>query len=154
MYVTSLVNSALEDNGLISGIDFDLDLRNNSSFQGNDNTQSNVWPTEIEVRLKNRFRFLDERLTVNVGGNYVRQNTILNLNNYVIPEFFIEYALTKDKQLNLKLYGKYDLDEINFTNRRQKFGIGLRYKNEFGSLRESRTEISKAVGKILFGKEK
>ncbi len=159
MYVTSLVNSALEDNGLISGIDFDLDLRNNNSLQSNDplnptvGNQSTVWPTEIEVRLKNRFRFLDERLTVNVGGNYVRQNNaLITLNNYVIPEFFIEYALTKDKQINLKLYGKYDLDEINFSNRRQKFGLGLRFKKEFGSLRESRSQISEAVGKILSGK--
>ncbi len=159
MYVTSLVYSALEDNGLISGIDFDLDLRNNNSFQGTGladpaaGNQSTVWPTEIEVRLKNRFRFLDERLSVNVGGNYVRQNSLLtSLNNYVIPEFFIEYALTKDKQLNLKLYGKYDLDEINFYNRRQKFGIGIRYKNEFGSLRETQIKISEAVAKILSGK--
>ncbi len=151
MYVTGLVNSALQDNGLISGIDFDLDLRNNTSFFAGTGT-TNVWPTEIEIKLKNKFRFLDERLSVNVGGNYVRQNAITPLTNYVIPEFFIEYALTKDKQLNLKLYGKYDLDEINISNRRQKFGLGLRYKTDFGSMRQTKASLSDAFSKVLQGK--
>ncbi len=148
MFVTGLVNEALEENGLISGIDFDIDLRNNTSFQsvtGN----SSILPTEIEVKLKNKFRFLDERLSINVGGNYVRQNSIINLNNYIVPEFFIEYALTKDRQLNLKLYGKYDLDEISLTSRRQKYGLGLRYKNEFGSMVETKTKLSEGFRKIL-----
>ena len=148
MFVTGLVNEALEDNGLISGIDFDIDLRNNSTFQSVTGNNS-LLPTEIEVKLKNKFRFLDERLSINVGGNYVRQNSIINLNNYIVPEFFIEYALTKDRQLNLKLYGKYDLDEISVTSRRQKFGLGLRYKNEFGSMVETRTKLSDGFKKLL-----
>ncbi|MBP6396310.1 MAG: translocation/assembly module TamB domain-containing protein [Saprospiraceae bacterium] len=148
MFVTGLVNEALEDNGLISGIDFDIDLRNNSTFQSVTGNNS-LLPTEIEVKLKNKFRFLDERLSINVGGNYVRQNSIINLNNYIVPEFFIEYALTKDRQLNLKLYGKYDLDEISLTSRRQKFGLGLRYKNEFGSMVETRTKLSDGFKKLL-----
>jgi hypothetical protein len=148
IYVTSLINNALEDNGLISGVDFDLNLINNTSFLGSNN-QASLLPTEIQVRLKNKFRFLDERLTLNVGGNYVRQNPLGNLNNYLIPEFFIEYALTKDRQLNLKFYGKYDLDEIAFVNRRQKLGIGLRYKSEFGSLRESKTLLSNSLKKVV-----
>ncbi|MBK8699949.1 MAG: translocation/assembly module TamB domain-containing protein [Saprospiraceae bacterium] len=153
MFVTGIVNEALEDNGLISGIDFDIDLRNNTSFQsvtGN----SSLLPTEIEVRLKNRFRFLDERLSINVGGNYVRQNSLINLNNYIVPEFFIEYALTKDRQLNLKLYGKYDLDEISLSNRRQKFGLGLRFKNEFGSMVETKTKLSDGFKKLLEDQKK
>ncbi len=153
MFVTGLVNEALEENGLISGIDFDIDLRNNTSFQsvtGN----SSILPTEIEVKLKNKFRFLDERLSINVGGNYVRQNSIINLNNYIVPEFFIEYALTKDRQLNLKLYGKYDLDEISLTSRRQKYGLGLRYKNEFGSMVETKTKLSQGLRKLLTEKDK
>lgn len=148
MFVTGLVNEALEDNGLISGIDFDIDLRNNTTFQSVTGNNS-LLPTEIEVKLKNKFRFLDERLSINVGGNYVRQNSIINLNNYIVPEFFIEYALTKDRQLNLKLYGKYDLDEISLTSRRQKFGLGLRYKNEFGSMVETKTKLSSGFKKLL-----
>ena len=66
-----------------------------------------------------------------------------------MPEFFIEYALTKDRQLNLKLYGKYDLDEISLTSRRQKYGLGLRYKNEFGSMVETKTKLSEGFRKIL-----
>ena len=149
IFVTGIVNEALEKNGLISGIDFDIDLRNTSSFGGVSGSSTSLLPTEIEVRLKNKFRFLDERLSVNVGGNYVRQNTLPSLNNYIVPEFFIEYALTKDRQLNLKLYGKYDLDEISLDSRRQKFGLGLRYKNEFGSMVETKTKLSQGIKQLI-----
>lgn len=152
LFVTGLVNEALEDNGLISGVDFDIALRNNTSFQGLAGSAS-LLPSEIEVRLKNKFRFLDERLSVNIAGNYVRENTLpTGLDNYVIPEFFVEYALTKDRQLNLKLYGKYDLDEISVTNRRQKFGLGLRYKNEFGSIVETKSKLTDGLKKLLLEK--
>jgi hypothetical protein len=147
LYMTSLINSALEDNGLISGIDFDLDLINSTTSSSlgaaGGTNQTSLLPNEIQVKLKNKFRFLDERLSVNVGGNYVRQTPLSSLSNYIIPEFFIEYALTKDRQLSLKLYGKYDLDEVSFSDRRQKFGLGLRYRSEFGSLRETKTQLTR-----------
>jgi hypothetical protein len=148
IYMTSLINSALTDNGLISGIDFDLNLVNSSTFQGVNTNQTSLLPNEIQVRLKNKFRFLDERLTVNLAGNYVRDNPAVNLTNYIIPEFFIEYALTKDRQLNLKLYGKYDLDEILF-DRRQKYGLGIRYKTEFGAMRETRSVLSQTFREVI-----
>ncbi len=146
IYMTSLINSALSENGLISGIDFDLNLINNSSSPTSASDENSLLPSEIQVRLKNKFRFLDERLSVNVGGNYVRQNNSIGINdltNYLVPEFYIEYALTKDRQLNLKLYGKYDVDEIEF-GRRQKFGVGLRYRSEFGSIRQTKAILSDA----------
>jgi hypothetical protein len=152
IYMTSFINSALGDNGWVSGIDFDLNLINSSTIQGQSGTttQASLLPNEIQVRFKNKFRFLDERLTLNVAGNYVRQNPLVNdLTNYIIPEFFVEYALTKDRQLNFKLYGKYDLDEIALTNRRQKIGIGIRYKSEFGSMRETRTGLSQKFKEVI-----
>jgi hypothetical protein len=149
LFITGIVNEALEEDGLISGIDFDIDLRNNTGSGLPIGTNNNTFFTEIEIRLKNRFRFWDERLSLNIGGNYVRQSAITNLNNYVIPEFFIEYAITKDRALNLKLYGKYDLDELVVSNRRQKYGIGLRYKTEYGSLVETKVKIKKDIKNSL-----
>jgi hypothetical protein len=147
MLVTGFINEALTENGLISGIDFEMNLRNRTTFSGGNNTS--LVPSEIEVRVKNRFRFLDERLQVNVGGNYIRQGQIIELSNYVVPEFFLEYAITEDKKLNLKLYGKYDYDEINYTSRRQKYGLGLRYKTEFGSLVETKAKLKAIIKKNL-----
>lgn len=154
LFITGIINEALEEDGLISGIDFDIDLRNNTAGATNLLPgANNSLLTEIEIRLKNRFRFWDERLSVNIGGNYVRQSAIQNLNNYIVPEFFIEYAITKDRTLNLKLYGKYDLDEIVVSNRRQKYGIGLRYKTEYGSLVETKVKLKKEIKSVLKKKE-
>ena len=127
------MNEALADNGLISGIDFDIGLRKNS-FNGVDNSNSDILPDEIEVRLKNRFKFLDERLSLGLSGNYVRENqNLLNAGNYFIGDFVLEYFLTDDRKLKLRMYGRYDLDEIE-GQRRQKYGLGVGYRTEFGTL--------------------
>jgi hypothetical protein len=146
-YVTRFLNESLEDNGLISGIDFDINLRNNLSVQGVQASDFSVLPTEIEVKLKNEFRFLDGRLSFDIGGNFVRES-LVGLSNYVVPEFIFRYALTKDRKLNLKVYGKYDLDEISVQSRRQRLGIGLRYRTEFGSMLETEAVIRKSIIEI------
>ena len=155
LFVTSYLNQALEENGLISGIDFEFDLRNNTSLLNSGASQNSILPSEIQINLKNRFRFLDERLTLNVGGNYVRQS-FTGTQDFIIPEFFVEYALTKDRKVNLKLYAKYsDIDEINLTtNRRNKFGIGIRYRTEFGPMLETKTDLNKFLKEAIATKKK
>ncbi len=148
---TGLLNEALADNGLISGIDFDIGLRK-SSFNGV-SSQNSVLPDEIEVRLKNRFRFLDERLSLGLSGNYVRENQeVPVVGDYFIGDFVIEYFLTDDRKLKLRMYGRYDLDEIQ-GQRRQKYGLGVGYRTEFGTLadfketmaRQFRDSVSESV---------
>jgi hypothetical protein len=146
-YITRFLNETLEEDGLISGIDFDINLRNNLSLQGIETNEFSVVPTEIEVKLKNEFRFWDGRLSFDFGGNFVRES-LVGLTNYVVPEFVFRYALTKDRKLNLKVYGKYDLDEISVTSRRQRLGVGLRYRTEFGSMRETKSFIKNSVEKV------
>lgn len=141
LFVTSYINQSLEDNGLLSGIDFDLSLRNNTSFQGVQSGNNGALFSEIEVRLKPQFRFLDERLSFDIGGNYVRQS-LVGIQDYVVPEFVVQYALTADRKVNLRLYGKYDLDEVAITSRRQRYGFGLRYRTEFGPMLETETNIA------------
>ncbi len=143
---TGLLNEALADNGLISGIDFDIGLRKNS-FNGVDNTNSaDILPDEIEVRLKNRFKFLDERLSLGLSGNYVRENENLPVGgiggNYFIGDFELEYFLTDDRKLKLRMYGRYDLDEIE-GQRRQKYGLGVGYRTEFGTLSDFKETMSR-----------
>lgn len=145
-YVTRFLNETLEENGLISGIDFDITLRNNYSLGpiGGNSGAFSVVPTEIEVKLKNQFRFQDGRLSFDLGGNYVRES-LIGLSNYVVPEFTFRYALTPDRKLNLKVYGKYDLDEISVTSRRQRLGVGIRYRTEFGSMLDTKSIIKKSL---------
>ena len=128
---TGLLNEALTDDGLISGIDFDIGFRKNS-FYGVQTNNSDILPDEIEVHLKNRFRFLDERFSVDLGGNYVRDNIVFG-GDYFIGDFVLEYYLTDDRKLKLQMYGRYDYDEY-FLERRQKYGVGIGYRTESGSL--------------------
>lgn len=136
---TGLLNEALADNGLISGIDFDIGLRKNS-FNGVSNTNSDILPDEIEVHLKNRFKFLDERLSLDLSGNYVRENVLVG-GNYFIGDFVLEYFLTDDRKLKLRMYGRYDFDEIE-GQRRQRYGLGVGYRTEFGTLSDFKQTMS------------
>ena len=131
---TGLLNEVFADNGLISGFDFDIGLRKNS-FNGVQNNNNALAPDEIEVNLKNRFKFLDERLSLDLGGNYVWDNVLngTTVGNYFIGNFVLEYFLTDDRKLKLRMYGRYDFDEIEAV-RRQKYGLGIGYRTEFGTL--------------------
>ncbi|MFT4533579.1 MAG: hypothetical protein ACJA1A_000920 [Saprospiraceae bacterium] len=131
---TGLLNEVFADNGLISGFDFDIGLRKNS-FNGVQNNNNALAPDEIEVNLKNRFKFLDERLSLDLGGNYVWDNVLSGqaVGNYFIGNFVLEYFLTDDRKLKLRMYGRYDFDEIEAV-RRQKYGLGVGYRTEFGTL--------------------
>lgn len=137
---TGLLNEALADNGLISGIDFDIGLRKNS-FNGVESQSGDILPDEIELRLKNRFKFLDERLSLDLSGNYVRENVLVG-GNYFIGDFVLEYFLTDDRKLKLRMYGRYDFDEIE-GQRRQKYGLGVGYRTEFGTLSDFKQTMAK-----------
>lgn len=143
LYITNLLNSALEEDGLISGIDFEVGVRNNNlALSGS--AINNLFPDEIEVRLKNKFRFMDERFSLNVGGNYVFQNQGIAINQ-VLPDFALEFLLTEDRKLKVRLYGKYDIDPIAITSLREKYGLGVAYRTEFGSMLDFEKRIKAAV---------
>jgi hypothetical protein len=108
-------------------------VRNNNNPFGVTSSGTSIAPSEIEVRLKNRFRFLNERLEFHVGGNYVRESVLQN-QNYIVPDFVIQYYLTEDRKLKVKMYGKYDFDLVETQSRNQKYGLGIGYRTEFGSL--------------------
>ena len=132
LVVTGLLQEWLAENGLIAGIDFNIGIRNSTFFNTDDNT-GDIYPDEIEVNVNNRFRFLNERLSLGTGVTYVRESQ-LRANDYYVPEFVVAYYLTDDRKLKLRVYGRYDIDEINPDARRQKYGFGIGYRREFGSL--------------------
>ncbi|MBK9736990.1 MAG: translocation/assembly module TamB domain-containing protein [Saprospiraceae bacterium] len=145
LYITNLLNSALQEGGLISGIDFELGVRNNNLVAG-----GNILPDEIEIRLINKFRFLEERLSFIAGGNYVFQNQGISVNQ-VLPDFALELVLTDDRKLKVRLYGKGDLDPItiNGGSLRQKYGLGVAYRTEFGSMVDFEKKVKTGLGEIL-----
>ena len=147
LLLTNLINSTLEDNGLISGVDFEVGVRNNNLALGSAAT-SNIFPDEIEVRLKNKFRFMDERLSLNLGGNYVFQNQGQAVNQ-VLPDFAVELELTNDRKLKVRLYGKGDIDPTTLTSLRQKYGLGVAYRTEFGSMLDFEQKMKTKIGDLI-----
>jgi hypothetical protein len=140
---TGLLQEALSENGLIAGVDFEIGLRNNTGFFNNQgNATSDLYPDEITLNLRNRFRFLDERLSLGGGFNYVRESPLQGVNDYYIPNVVIEYFLTDDRQLKLRFYYRRDIDELSLNARRDRLGLGIGYRKEFGSISEAIRQVT------------
>ena len=137
--LSGFLEQALEENGFISGVDFDIGFSKNSSFTGVNTGDGTLTPDEIEVNFKNRF--LNDRWELDLGGNFVRPDITNSINNnYIIGDFVIAYYLTEDKRLKLRGYGKYDIDEVQ-GQREQKYGFGLSYRKEFGTLFQAKEAL-------------
>ena len=143
---TGLFESALANNGLIAGVDFDIGLVKNTNLFQQNNT--GLAPDEVEINLKNRFRFLDERLSLNLGGNYVRQNTFSN-GTFFGVDFALEYFITNDRKLKLRVYGRNDVDQFIENGRQQQYGLGIGYRTEFGTLADFQEGISRTLKEVI-----
>lgn len=141
MYITNILNSMVGEGSIISGIDFDVNVRNNTFGLAS----NGLAPDEIAIR--NTVVFKNERLSLDIGGNYVFQfqgNTI----NQVLPDFALEFRLTEDRKLKVRLYGKYDID-VTTLGLREKYGLGVAYRTEFGSMTDFEKNIKEAAKKSI-----
>jgi hypothetical protein len=142
LFITNILNSMVDEGGLISGIDFDLNVRNNNFGISSSN---NILPDEIAVR--NTLVFKNNRFSVDIGGNYVIQNQGIAINQ-VLPDFALEFQLTEDRKLKVRLYGKYDIDPITITGLREKYGLGVAFRTEFGSMVDFEKNLKSTVTQI------
>ena len=145
VYITNIINNALAEKGLSAGIDFEVGLRNNMLAVGN--TNNSILPDELEIRFSTPLSFLDDKVSLNIGGNYVFQNQGLTINQ-ILPDFALELQLTDDRKLKARLYGKTDLDVVTITNLRQKYGIGIGYRTEFGAMVDFKDKIKEGLDKL------
>jgi hypothetical protein len=137
MYITNILNSMVGEGSIISGIDFDVNVRNNTFGLAS----GGLVPDEIAIR--NTVVFKNERLSLDIGGNYVFQYQG-NAINQVLPDFALEFRLTEDRKLKVRLYGKYDIDVTTF-GLREKYGLGVAYRTEFGSMTDFEKNIKNAA---------
>ena len=129
------LSSKLGNNDFISDIDFEIALAQNTSFLNNDQIPDgliDVVPDEVQLNWRNRFK--NERFVLNLGGNYVIENQIGTAKNYITGDFALDWYITENRTLKLRFYGKYDYDET-YLDYRQKYGFGLNYRREFGSIK-------------------
>jgi len=141
--ITNFLNEAIGDNSIFSSIDVELGLNQNNILNSEDAGLFDLFdPDEIESYLNARFKFLDEKFSVRVGGNYIRRGNFLNQleNGALIGDVAIEYDITDDRRLKLRFYNRFDRDEVS-GNPKNKSGLGLSYRKEFGSLVDFKRDI-------------
>ncbi len=141
-YVSGFLNDILSDDSYITGIDFQVGF--NDSFDGTNVQGSGVsiLPDEVEVHVKPQFQ--GGKWGFDVGTNYVRNSRYFNTQGYVVGDFTVDYFITDDRRLKLRIYGKYDLDAFEDpTNpqRVQKYGLGLTYRREFGNMLDLKNDL-------------
>ena len=84
------------------------------------------------------FRSFNDRLALNVGGNYVTGATFAG-GQYFVGDVALEYDLTPDGRLTFRAYNR---SSKSFEGHKNKVGAGLGYRREYDSLLE------------IFGKKK
>ncbi len=151
-FLSGFLQEALTENGFVSGIDFELGFTKDANLtdlnnpQAPNNSGNNSFiPDEVEVHLKPRFQ--NDRWEIDYGTSIVN-NRITNASSqsFLIHDFVIGFHLTDDRRLKLKAYGKWD--RILATQPGQKFGFGLNYRKEFGSLTEFKAGLVDEIAKL------
>ena len=95
------------------------------------NNQSTTFGDAVEIRL--RSGFLNERLSLDIGGNFEFGQTTTN-GAFFGENIVFEYAISENRDLKIRLYERRDQDIGG--NRRIQVGTGLSVRKEFNSFSE------------------
>ncbi|MEO1434535.1 MAG: translocation/assembly module TamB domain-containing protein, partial [Bacteroidota bacterium] len=143
IYLTDLLSEVVNDVGFISSIDFDINYRLyqiESSTGGIDNNNLNTTASQVQLGLKNRF--LDDRLIVNIGGNFDFANNSAFVNDagqgaYIAGDFVIEYLITRDGRFRIRGYNRTESGFENIEgSQRNRTGVGISYSTQFDNFGE------------------
>ncbi|MDX2068256.1 MAG: translocation/assembly module TamB domain-containing protein [Haliscomenobacter sp.] len=118
--VSLMVTELLKDlvgEGVLSDINFNV--RQALTSSGNNEFQFSLKPY-----------FLKDRLSVQVGGNIQNNVPGLEVNTFVGTDVVIEYAITPDRNLKLRIFQKLQPD---VGGRRFQLGTGLSFRKEYDS---------------------
>ena len=129
LMVTELLKDLVGD-GVLSDINFNI--RQALTSSGSNEFQFSLKPY-----------FLQDRLSVQVGGNI--QNNVPgteNVGTFVGTDVVIEYAITPDRNLKLRIFQKLQPD---VGGRRFQVGTGLSFRKEYNSLADFFKSFKKAT---------
>ncbi len=100
---------------------------------GTDGTPEDATARELGFNLP--IGFFNDRLSVNVGGNYVTGSSLVAATNgqYFAGDITFEYKLTPDGRLKIRAYNR---NEVTFEGKKNKVGLGLAYRREYDSFSE------------------
>lgn len=146
-FLSSQLNNYLNNllsytgNDALKNLDINIGYRQYDQTTVQTDANGNILPTtndtRRELKLALEQRLLNNRLTINAGGNLDFGNsTVVEGSNggskAVIPtgDFQIQYALTPDGRWSAKAFNRTNYDYYNSRNT-NRTGIGLSYRQEF-----------------------
>lgn len=118
---------------------FVKDVDVNIQYKNYNNESGGTQLTGNDIAIAVRKSFLNNKLTINVGGNVdiAQRNNVSNTrNNNFNGDFTIEYQITNDGRLRLKAFnratlGTQQIDVLGQTGNFNSTGVGLNYREEF-----------------------
>ena len=143
--LSNILRSAVEDVEFIDDIDLDLNY--------NVGTDDVVRGEGLEInsgqfRVSTTARLFD-RVELDVGTNYFVGNTnsvgATDAGTFFTGNFALQYALTEDRQLMLRVYS---LSDQVLEGRRFRSGVGIRHQKEFDSFDSFYSGLEKAAQKL------
>ena len=127
-YMTAMLSELVADVGIISGIDFDAGFSINQSDL-NINQFADAF-SNTDFHLSQRVNFYDDRLSLAVKGNLLNTTGLETTRTLMVGgDFQIEYALTEDRRLKVRVYQRSEPTILG--NRRFKTGLGFSFRQEF-----------------------
>ncbi len=132
-YLGGLLSNLIPQGQFLSGIDFEVsaDLPITSSTPTVENGQLKD-PNASEYRANLPLEFFNDRLSVNVGGNYVTGSTYY-ANSQFGGDVTFEWRITPDGRLKIRAYNRND---VTVEGHKNKIGVGLAYRREYDSFSE------------------
>jgi len=127
-------------------LDFSINYRNYDQNTGEAIGDEAFLERRRELQLALSKRFLEDRITLNVGGNVdFGQENIQNEsgNTFFGGDFSIEYAFTKSRRFRMKAFTTSDYDYFSQSNR-TRAGVGVSYRKEFDGIKQN-SNIKKTV---------
>ncbi len=132
-YLGGLLGNLIPQGKVLSGIDFQMAV--DFSVTGQNPVDTKEAGVEIDLPLQ----FFNDRLEVNVGGNYVKGATFENVSEYYAGDVSFGYYITPDRRLKIRAYNQ---NTLTVEGRKNKVGLGVAYKREYNNVGE------------IFGKKK
>ncbi|MCH8903097.1 MAG: translocation/assembly module TamB domain-containing protein [Bacteroidetes bacterium] len=138
-FLSGQLNRLITDESIDIGIQYQTYTFNNDLSGGSvDNTL-----TQKELQLYLTKKLFNDRLVIDVGGNFYFGNTsdeemIRNL----AGDFTIEYLISKDGKLRAKVFNQ-SVNDLLLERNKYKTGIGIFYKEEFDEMSEIIAKIRK-----------
>jgi hypothetical protein len=128
-YLGDLLSEVVEGQNIISSIDVQIGYKMDDDQLSRSGTGS-----QFDLSIDNYF--MKDKLRVHIGGNLDVNNSQTGANqNYFGGDLVVEYSITGNGNLKLKLYNRY---ENSLFGQRNRTGGGLSYQIDFDSLKKKK----------------